>query len=226
MVDVKPAVMRPAPELGEHDELLERVVEPAPAAPHAETIAHRPEYTMKPVSSSQPLAGLTIVEVGTGLAVGTAGMLLADFGAGVTKVLPPWGESSVAPDGPAGEVVEEQLHENKAVERLHLGTGDGRRRLDDLVRQASAIIVSGPMRFRRVFGLEESAIRAVQTDIVYCGLTGYGPSGPLADAPATEFDVQLLSGMTRQLGRVGDPPVRQGFHLASVNTGYTQRPRP
>ena len=40
MVDVKPAVMRPAPELGEHDELLKRVVEPAPAAPHRRD--HRP----------------------------------------------------------------------------------------------------------------------------------------------------------------------------------------
>ena len=178
------------------------------------------EYTMKPVSRSKPLAGVTIVEIGTGLAVGTAGMVLAELGALVTKVLPPWGESSVAPDGPAAQVVEEQLHGGKAVELLHLGTREGRRRLDDLVRQAAAVIVCGPMRFRRDFGLQESAIRAVQKDIVYCGLTGFGPTGPLAEAPATEFDVQLMSGMTRQLGRVGDPPVRQGFHLASVNTGY------
>ena len=26
---------------------------------------------------------------------------------------------------------------------------------------------------------------------MYCGLTGYGTNGPLADAPATELDVQL-----------------------------------
>ena len=88
---MKPAVMRPAPELGEHDELLKRVVEPAPAPPTAESIAHRREYTMKPVSRSKPLAGVTIVEIGTGLAVGTAGMVLAELGALVTKVLPPGG---------------------------------------------------------------------------------------------------------------------------------------
>jgi crotonobetainyl-CoA:carnitine CoA-transferase CaiB-like acyl-CoA transferase len=220
IVDVKPVTPRPAPELGEHDHLLKRVVEPAPGRPAVDRKAERPDYTMKPLSRSTPLAGLSIVEVGTGLAVGTAGMVLAELGASVTKVLPPWGESSVAPDGMTAQVVQDQLHGAKAVLHLHLGIPDERRRLDDLVRQASAVIVCGPMRFRQVFALQESSLRALQQEIVYCGLTGFGPSGPLADAPATEFDVQLMSGMTRQLGRVGDPPVRQGFHLASVNTGY------
>jgi crotonobetainyl-CoA:carnitine CoA-transferase CaiB-like acyl-CoA transferase len=220
IVDVRPGRLRSAPELGEYDELVKAVVDPAPAAPTVENRTLSSEYSMKPVSQSHPLAGIAFVEIGTGLAVGTAGMLLAELGASVTKVLPPWGDSALAPAGPSARLVEEQLQQGKSVVQLDLRMPDDRTRLDDMLRQATAVVVSGALRFRRRFGLEESGIRAVQPDIVYCGLTGLGRSGPMADAPATEFDVQLMSGMTRQLGRIDEPPVRQGFHLASVNTGY------
>jgi crotonobetainyl-CoA:carnitine CoA-transferase CaiB-like acyl-CoA transferase len=224
IMDVTPAPMRPAPELGEHDELVKCVIGPAPAPAPARPSARRsaPDghgCALTPLSQSRPLAGRSVIEVGTGLAVGTAGAVLAELGAAVIKVLPPWGDTAVAPAG-AVEMVEEQLHADKSVERLDLQELDGKHRLDGLLRHAAAVIVSGPLRFREKFGLDESAVRLVQQDIVYCGLTGFGCTGPLADAPATEFDVELMSGMTRQLGRAGEPPVRQGFHLVSVNTGY------
>jgi crotonobetainyl-CoA:carnitine CoA-transferase CaiB-like acyl-CoA transferase len=220
IMDVNPAPMRPAPELGEHDELVKCVIGPEPAPPSAPRSP--PDYqecALTPLSQSRPLAGLSVIEVGTGLAVGTGGAVLAELGAAVIKVLPPWGDAAVAPAG-AAQLVEEQLHADKSVERLDLRKLDGRRRLDGHLRHAAAVIVSGPLRFRKKFGLDESAVRSVQHDIVYCGLTGFGGTGPLADAPATEFDVELMSGMTRQLGRSGEPPVRPGFHLVSVNTGY------
>jgi crotonobetainyl-CoA:carnitine CoA-transferase CaiB-like acyl-CoA transferase len=220
IVDVTLGPWRSAPELGEHDELVKAVMDPAPAAPAVKSGTRSRDYSLKPLSQSQPLAGSTIVEVGTGLAVGTAGMLLGELGASVTKVLPPWGDAALAPTGPAAQLVEEQLHEDKSVVRLDLRMPDDRARLDGVVRQAGAVVVSGPMRFRQRFGLDEGRIRTVHPEIVYCGLTGFGRSGPFADAPATEFDVQLMTGMTRQLGRIGELPVRQGFHLASVNTGY------
>jgi crotonobetainyl-CoA:carnitine CoA-transferase CaiB-like acyl-CoA transferase len=218
IVDVKPGPVRPAPDLGEHDELLKSVMAPMLADPRVASSAPLPEYPMKPLARSHPLAGNAIVELGTGLAVGTAGMILAELGASVTKVLPPWGDSAVT-SGPAALVVE-QLHEQKSMVQLDLRLPGDRTRLDDTLRQAGAVVVCGPMRFRQAFGLDEASIRAVQPNIVYCGLTGFGRSGPLADVPATEFDVQLMSGMTRQLGQTGEAPVRQGFHLASVNTGY------
>jgi crotonobetainyl-CoA:carnitine CoA-transferase CaiB-like acyl-CoA transferase len=220
IVDVRPGPLRSAPELGEHDELVKALIDAAPAATTVKSEALSPEYPMKPVSQTQPLAGVAIVEVGTGLAVGTAGMLLTELGASVTKVLPPWGDSALAPAGPAAQLVEEQLHGGKSVVQLDLRIPGDRTRLDDIIRQAGAVVVSGPIRFRQRFGLDDGGIRAVQPDMVYCGLTGLGRSGPLADAPATEFDVQLMSGMTRHVGRIDEPPVRQGFHLASVNTGY------
>ena len=218
MADRALGPLRAAPELGEHDELVKSIVQPI-ASPSARISSDAPSSTMYPLSRTKPLSGLAVVEIGTGLAVGTAGMVLAELGVSVTKVLPPWGDVAVAPaaDAPA---VERDLHGAKTIEKLDVGDRHDRRRLDDALRLASAVLVSGPMRFRRMFHLDVSDIRAVRGDVVYCGLTGFGTSGPLADAPATELDVQLMSGMTRQLGTLGEAPVRQGFHLVSVNTGY------
>ena len=214
-MDVKEQSPRPAPELGEHDPLIKSILKPAPLPERTENASAAAEWRMRPLSEATPLRGERILEIGTGLAAGAAGMILAELGAHVTKVLPPWG------DLVTGKRSEQSnwLHREKAMERLDLRTEPARERLKDLVLGSSAVIVSGPMRFRRNFALAEADVRAMRSDIVYCGLTGHGTTGPLADVPATEFDIQLISGMTRQVGTRDEMPVRQGFHLASVNTG-------
>jgi crotonobetainyl-CoA:carnitine CoA-transferase CaiB-like acyl-CoA transferase len=132
--------------------------------------------------------------------------------------VPPWDERSVEGEGDA-IMVGEPRAPRQAVARLDLTRRADRERLDQLLNTAAAAIVSGPMRFRRTFLLDEPELRPLRSELVYCGLTGFGTTGPLADQPATEFDVQLMSGMARQLGQRGAMPVRQGFHLVSVDTG-------
>jgi formyl-CoA transferase len=217
-VDAGEAPPLSAPELGEHDELVKGLLEPDEALSSATGGGTAGVWKLSPLSQANPLAGVPIVEVGTGLAVGTAGMVLAELGAKVTKILPPWGDSAVAAEVNMA-AAEEQLHRHKVIERLDLTQPESRARLDQLVRAASAAVISGPMGFRRAFMLDEPDLRAIRSPLVYCGLTGFGSTGALAKSPATEFDVQLISGMARQLGRTGQPPVRQGFHLVSVNTG-------
>jgi crotonobetainyl-CoA:carnitine CoA-transferase CaiB-like acyl-CoA transferase len=219
VVDADDVAPRPAPELGEHDDLVRRLVPPVPLpTPRDATVPGR--WTMSLLASAEPLAGVEVVAVGTGLAAGTACTILAALGARVTKVLPPWDDAAAASDGAAFDPVPRQRDGAVAVETLDLRDAGDRSRLDALVRDASAAIVSGPMRFRRAFALDEADVRDVSPGIVYCGLTGYGTRGPLADAPATELDVQVTAGMTLQLGRRDEAPVRQGFHLVAVNTGY------
>jgi crotonobetainyl-CoA:carnitine CoA-transferase CaiB-like acyl-CoA transferase len=219
VVDAREGSPRPAPELGEHDQLVKTLL--APVKPSLAGAAHADagEWQMTPLSQAKPLAGFTVVEVGTGLAAGTAGMVLAQLGAAVTKVVPPWGDRAVAALRDAA-AVEQQLHRDKSITRLDLTAPQDRDRLTELVGDAAAVIVAGPAYFRRAFRLDEPDLRAVQPDLVYCGLTGFGMTGPLADLPATEFDIQLIGGLTRQLGQPDDLPVRNGFHLASANTGF------
>jgi formyl-CoA transferase len=227
--DVTP---RPAPALGEHDSLIRSLLVPARAPAAAQPVRSAGTWSMSPLEHHRPLAEYHILGIGTGLAVGTAGTVLAELGAGVTKVVPPWGDCAVV----AGDVQPEAVGDDppptgvgssppvpcqrRRTESLDLRSRAGRVRLGELVRRSAAVIVSGPIGFRQKFGLDEPDLRALRTDIVYCGLTGYGARGPLAGMPATEFDIQLIGGMTRQVGVLDALPVRQGFHLTSVNTGY------
>ena len=212
---------RAAPELGEHDELVKGVIDPAP--PHAEFAPchHIPRLHHDPVEPDEAARRVQGHRSGHGAGGRDRRDGPRRTGRDRDEGTAPLGRlRGGGKCGSGVKFVENHLHSAKTVEQLDLASPDHRNRLDRLVQQASAVIVAGPMRFRHAFALDDGDVRAARRDIVYCGLTGYGSSGPLADVPATEFDVQLTGGMTRQVGRTGAPPVRQGFHLVSVNTGY------
>ena len=68
-------------------------------------------------------------------------------------------------------------------------------------------------------GLAYEDLKQSNSRLIYCEITGWGASGPMADLPATELAVQSMAGLTRHLGVKNGPPVRQGFDMASVATG-------
>ena len=55
--------------------------------------------------------------------------------------------------------------------------------------------------------------------LIYCAISPFGEEGPLRDAPGSELVVQAMAEYTASLGRIGDPPVRVGADIASLNTG-------
>ena len=55
--------------------------------------------------------------------------------------------------------------------------------------------------------------------LVYCSISPFGEEGPLKDVPGSELVVQAMAEYTASLGRIGDPPVRVGADVASLNTG-------
>lgn len=70
-------------------------------------------------------------------------------------------------------------------------------------------------------GLGYDDARALNPDIVYCSVSGYGQSGPLRDWPAIDNIVQATSGMMRLGGSPDDPPLRVGFPVVDTLTGQT-----
>ena len=68
-------------------------------------------------------------------------------------------------------------------------------------------------------GLGYEELRRDNPDLVYCAITPFGEEGPLRDLPGSELVVQAMAEYTASLGRIGDPPVRVGADIASLNTG-------
>jgi CoA:oxalate CoA-transferase len=69
--------------------------------------------------------------------------------------------------------------------------------------------------------LDYAAVRALNSRIVYCSVSGYGQSGPRRDWPAIDNIVQATSGMMSLGGDPDSPPTRVGFPVVDTLTGQT-----
>ena len=70
-------------------------------------------------------------------------------------------------------------------------------------------------------GLDYEAVNALNPDIVYCSVSGYGQAGPRRDWPAIDNIVQATSGMMSLGGEPDGPPVRVGFPVVDTLVGQS-----
>jgi crotonobetainyl-CoA:carnitine CoA-transferase CaiB-like acyl-CoA transferase len=157
------------------------------------------------------MEGLRVVDLSTGPVGGMATMILADFGADVEKVEPPGGDRfralAAAPLWLRG----------KRSVVADLDTAEGRADADALVATADVLVVSGPPSRAQGWGLDADRATVLRPDLVHCSITGWGPTGPLADVPGYDGAVAARSGrmlaFERQLRRGG--PVFAALPVAS-----------
>jgi crotonobetainyl-CoA:carnitine CoA-transferase CaiB-like acyl-CoA transferase len=76
----------------------------------------------------------------------------------------------------------------------------------------------GPGEAERL-GFGYSQISQHNPKLVYCAISAFGEEGPLKDLPGSELVIQAMAEYTSSLGRIGDPPIRIGADVASINTG-------
>jgi crotonobetainyl-CoA:carnitine CoA-transferase CaiB-like acyl-CoA transferase len=166
------------------------------------------------------LEGLRVLEIAEGVAGPLSGMMLRRFGAEVTKIEPPGGDwlREIPPKINGSSALFLQLNPGKRSIMIDLKSFDGSKQLADLTREADIAIVGyRPGRLARL-GISYEDLRQHNHQLIYCGITGWGTEGPMADQPATELAVQATAGLTRHLGFREGPPLRQGFDMASVAT--------
>ena len=68
-------------------------------------------------------------------------------------------------------------------------------------------------------GLGYQAVKQINPDIVYCSISGYGRTGPMADKPGYDLIIQAYSGLMNLTGEPDGPPLRVGFSLVDIFTG-------
>jgi crotonobetainyl-CoA:carnitine CoA-transferase CaiB-like acyl-CoA transferase len=173
------------------------------------------------MATSGLLDGLQVLEVAEGVAGPMCGKVFADLGATVTRVEPPWGDwlRQLAPEGSGGDAIYRQLNAGKEILSLDLTTPAARERLHALAARSDACIVGERLSKLPKLGLSYVVLKQIAPHMVYCHVSGWGSSGPMADRAASELTVQVVAGLTRYLGLQGGAPIRQGFDLVSVDTG-------
>jgi crotonobetainyl-CoA:carnitine CoA-transferase CaiB-like acyl-CoA transferase len=167
------------------------------------------------------LEGLRVLEIAEGVAGPLCGMMLRRFGAEVTKLEPPQGDwlRELPPKIGGSSSLFLQLNPGKGSIIVDLGTPKGREELARLAPDAEVVITGYRPGTLARLGISYEDLKSYNPRLIYCGITGWGLRGPMADLPATELAVQAMAGLTRHLGLKNGPPVRQGFDMASIATG-------
>ncbi len=131
-------------------------------------------------------AGLRVLELAEGLAGPLATMILGDFGAEVIRVGADGG-------GPWRPLVDR----GKTSRALDITTPEGVAALRDIVPTVDVIVVGLPGGDIEASGIGYDALRQLNPRLVFCDITGFGNSGPLAHLPADDGLVMARAGMFR-----------------------------
>ncbi len=88
-----------------------------------------------------------------------------------------------------------------------------------LVAKADVMVESFRAGALDRMGLGYDAVRAVNPNIIYCSISGYGRTGPMADKPGYDLIIQAYSGLMHLTGEPDGSPLRVGFSLVDLFTG-------
>ena len=149
-----------------------------------------------------PLAGIKIIEL-AGIGPGPmAAMQLADMGATVLRI-----ERREAADlGVKRPLKFNLLLRNRPSIALDLKEPDAIRLVLDLVSEADALIEGFRPGVTERLGLGPDICLARNPRLVYGRMTGWGQSGPLAQAAGHDINYISLTGALRAIGRKDQPP--------------------
>jgi len=147
---------------------------------------------------------------------------LADLGADVIKI-----EDHGAGDyarllgeGPDGvSVFYRSVNRNKRGLRLDLKQEAGRAVLLRLAAAADVLVESFRPGVSDRLGIGYPALRAINPKLVYCAITGYGQSGPLAMAAGHDLNYIGLAGVLDQIGVDGGPPAIPNLQIGDLLGG-------
>ncbi|MBI2166184.1 MAG: CoA transferase [Chloroflexi bacterium] len=205
----------PAPIPGQHTEEVLAKGMGSPA--HGAAIA--PRDGIDP--AEPPLKGMKVVDVSQGLCGPYVSLLLADHGAEVIKVEPPEGDyaRTFAPQHKKGvSAAFVQLNHSKKSVTMDLSTEAGRADLKALLKDADVFIEDWGPDVAEEMGFGYTQLSRANKGLLYCALSYFGEKGPLCSMPGSELVVQATAGAQMFLGRAGEPPLRHGCEMASLDS--------
>jgi crotonobetainyl-CoA:carnitine CoA-transferase CaiB-like acyl-CoA transferase len=177
----------------------------------------------KPAGSG-PLAGIKVIELAHIMAGPVCGLMLADMGADVVKVEKvPGGDDSrrMVPPAIEGESAAfMMMNRNKRGIALDLKKEEGKAVLHRLLRDADVVIENYRRGTMEKLGFGYEAMREINPGIIYCEISGFGRTGPLADAAGFDLIAQGMSGLMSITGEGhGRPPVKVGAPVTDISAG-------
>lgn len=155
-----------------------------------------------------------------------AAQQMAALGARVIKIEPPFNPDMTRDDTPddaladAGYATGYQAHgAGKESLALDLRGAQGKHLFDRLLARADVLLTNYTRGALDRLGLDPASCAAVKPDLIWCGISGFGRTGPKADHPAYDVVIQAHTGLMSLNGHEQGSPVRIGPAVVDYGTG-------
>ena len=149
------------------------------------------------LDANRPLGGLKVIESSL-LGPGLVATFLADLGADVVKVEPPSGDyirQMTWPIVDGTSLLHLHTHRGKRSIALDLKTDDGLGIYRDLVREADVVVEAMRPGSLARLGIGFDDLVAVNPQLVFCSVSGYGATGPYRDMPSHGIAYDTWAGL-------------------------------
>ena len=170
-----------------------------------------------------PLSGMRVVELAHIMSGPICGMMLADMGADVIKVEKiPGGDDCrrFAPILEGGESASFMIvNRNKRGVAINLKTEGGREVLRKMLATADVVTENYRRGTMEKLGMGYEALKAENPGLIYCAISGFGRSGPMADKGGFDLIAQGMSGLMSMTGEPGQAPIKAGSPVTDINAG-------
>ena len=166
------------------------------------------------------LRDVKVVDMTEGVAGPYAATLLGDMGAQVIKIERQDGDwQRNAGKGEPGRFGNSQfiaLNRNKRDIGIDLGSAGGRGIVERLVSNADVVISNYRAGVMAKLGFDYAHCKALNPDVIYCTISGFGQDGAYARLPASDTVLQAISGVMSVVGESEGAPLRVGFPLIDM----------
>lgn len=169
-----------------------------------------------------PYSGIRIIDFSRLLPGAWCSQMLADCGAEVIKVEHPQGgdySRQNPPNFKSTGVYYNSVNRNKRSVALDLKSPEGHAEALRLLESADVVIESFRTGVPDKLGIGYQSVKAINAGVVYCSVTGFGQSGPLANQAGHDLNIQGMTGLMGAglpAGELAHVPGLQGADYAGA----------
>jgi len=168
------------------------------------------------------LNGTKIVDLSRILAGPFCTMILGDMGAEVVKIEPPVEGDPLRGQGAIKDGLSyyyASFNRNKKSITLDLYSEEGKEILASLIRQSDVVVDNFRPGVMTKMGFSYKRLQELNPGVIYCGITGFGATGPYKDRPAFDFIIQAMSGFMSLNDKEGAEPMRAAPPISDLIAG-------
>ncbi len=171
----------------------------------------------------KPLDGIRVLDLSRVLAGPYCTMMLADMGAEVVKIETPGSGDDTRQWGPPFVQGESayflSLNRGKRSLTLNLKSAAGKRILERLIDRSDILVENFRPGTLDRLGFSYEVVSHRNPRMVYCSISGFGQTGPLASRPGYDLILQGEGGLMSLTGFPDREPTKVGVAIADIVAG-------